>query len=653
MDTEVQQSPITTADTPFNDPTDNVDLIIRTADNVDFFVLSVLLSLQSPSSFFRQVLQGHKHTVERDGLPVLEVNEDSETFQTILLFCYPCVAPEIESVEQFLAVALALDKYCMDLAMEKFVQAVLVSPMISEQPLRVFALAVANGWKDLGEAAARNTLAMPLSQVVSDVEELNIITARHLYRLQDYHARCGKAAQIKVGEGVQHPWLSGKTSGIMFLQHDTRTCQWCTRLLDDVALKEYTYLYSHSWLTDTYLRLVNAKVLSEPRPQFDVTGGRLSKMTQAIAYKGLREMRPIVERSGARKNNQRKGHVETNARVPMEGHTGNPPAITTTDALFHDLADGVDLVIRTTDNVDFFVLSVLLSLRSPSSFFRQVLQGSKHTEERDGLPVLKVMEDSDTFRTILLFCYPYITPKIESVEQFLAVRLALDKYCMNLAMEKFVQAVLASSMISEQPLRVFALAVANGWKEIGEAAARNTLAMPLSQAISDVDELNIITARHLYCLQDYHTRCGKAAQIQAGTRGEYPWLSGKTSDLTFLRCETNNCRWCSVGKFGLIGKVGGARFFSHPWLNDTYFPMVNKKVLSEPRPQVALDDHIIDQAILASTKQCGRDHWAEIAGSQIRLLGKILAKEIDRRISEVGNTYQLRNSHLTPSFRFP
>ncbi|KAK0199431.1 hypothetical protein DFS33DRAFT_1368222 [Desarmillaria ectypa] len=34
--------------------------------------------------------------------------------------------------------------------------------------------------------------------------------------------------------------------------------------------------------------------------EFDVIGAKLSKMTQAIAYKGIREMRPIVQRSGAR-----------------------------------------------------------------------------------------------------------------------------------------------------------------------------------------------------------------------------------------------------------------------------------------------------------------------------------------------------------------
>ncbi|PBK93670.1 hypothetical protein ARMGADRAFT_1165109 [Armillaria gallica] len=309
---------------------------------------------------------------------------------------------------------------------------------------------------------------------------------------------------------------------------------------------------------------------------------------------------------------------------------------TIADAPFNDPTDNVDLVIRTADNVDFFVLSALLSLQSPSSFFRHALKDSRHTEEREGLPVLDVKDDSQIFRNILGFCYPYVAPKIESAKQIQEVGMALDKYCMDRAMERFVQAVLASSVIREQPLRVFAVAIANGWKEIGEPAARNTLAIPLNQAIPDVEELNLITGRHLYCLQDYHTRCGKAAQIPAKAGGSFPWLSEKTSGLTFLRSDnTTTCRWCGKG-IGFLVQVGGTYLYGHPWLTSTYFPLVNDMLLLEPRPQVALENDIIGQTIYASTRECSSTgSWAVAACGQIRLLGEIVAEEINRRISEV------------------
>lgn len=321
---------------------------------------------------------------------------------------------------------------------------------------------------------------------------------------------------------------------------------------------------------------------------------------------------------------------------------------TTPNAPFNDPTDNVDLVIRTADNVDFFVLSGLLSLRSPSSFFRQVLRGNTNTEERDGFPILEVKENSDIFRTILLFCYPYDTPEIKSVQQILELGAVLDKYCMDHATERFIAAVLASSVIREQPLRVFALAVVNRWKQVGEAAARNTL----DREIADVEELREINARHLYRLRDYHVRCREAAQIQAGILLPLPWLGEQTSGLQFLHHDTSKCRWCN-GRITFVAYEEDVGLYSHTWLTDTYFRLVNEKVLSSPLPQAALDDDIISQAVLASTKQCRRDQWSEIADSQIRRLGKIVAEEINRRISEVSNAKHLCNYRLTPSFRFP
>ncbi|SJL13602.1 uncharacterized protein ARMOST_17048 [Armillaria ostoyae] len=308
----------------------------------------------------------------------------------------------------------------------------------------------------------------------------------------------------------------------------------------------------------------------------------------------------------------------------------HPYPITTADPLFNDPTNDVDLVIRTADNVEFFVLSVLLTLRSPSSFFRHALKDRQHTEERKGYPVLGVKEDSQTFRDILLFCYPYVAPKIESAKQIQEVGVALDKYCMDRAMERFVQAVLASSVISEQPLRAFALAVANGWKEIGEAAARNTLDMPLSQAISDVEESDIITARHLYRLETYRAQCGKAAQIP---ESPYAQFSGKASSLTFLQTDTDHCVWCGKS-LGYLAELG-LYAYGHAWISKTYLPLVNSKLLLEPRPQVALDNDIIGQAISASIQECSLGSWASAACSQIHRLGEIVAEEIDKRISEV------------------
>ncbi|KAK0209195.1 hypothetical protein DFS33DRAFT_1272237 [Desarmillaria ectypa] len=312
------------------------------------------------------------------------------------------------------------------------------------------------------------------------------------------------------------------------------------------------------------------------------------------------------------------------------------PTVTIADPPFHDTSNFADLVIRTTDNVDFFVLKALLSLNSPSSFFRHALQASHHTEERDGFPVLEVNEDSSTFRTILFFCYPYKVPEIENFEQFMKVGMALEKYCIDNASERFFEVVLASSVIKEQPVRVFSMAVAHGWKDLAKTAARNTLAVSLEPEV-EFEELKHINALQHLRLRAYHRNCENAVRdlyIRRVLGTEMLWLGGHSSAGLEFVWDHGSCKWCRKPLSLSIQIVQGHIHQTHRWLGD-YLDSVGAHALQRPWPDIALDEDIILQTIAASTSECGSDKWAKIAASQIRLLGKRLAEEMNKRISEV------------------
>ncbi|SJL13606.1 uncharacterized protein ARMOST_17052 [Armillaria ostoyae] len=303
---------------------------------------------------------------------------------------------------------------------------------------------------------------------------------------------------------------------------------------------------------------------------------------------------------------------------------------TTADAPFNDPTDCVDLVIRTVDNVDFFVLSGLLSLKSPSSFFRQVLQSGHHTEERDGFPILEVKEDGETFRIILLLCYPYAPPKIKSVEQLVAVGKALDKYCMDHAWKRFAQTVITSSLIKEQTLRIFAHAVVNGWRVLGEAAAKDALSIPLDDPEAELEDLNYINTLQYIRLRNYHRKCRQTAQDVLLKPKAAPWLEGKASELLFPNYSTDRCRWCG-GRLGCWLPSPG--FYTHPWVTD-YHTAVKAEMLRRPHPETVLDEAIIADAVTNSISQCPKEEWKKIAISQVRLWGNFLMEEIDKQISQ-------------------
>ncbi|KAK0234108.1 hypothetical protein IW262DRAFT_1290998 [Armillaria fumosa] len=283
--------------------------------------------------------------------------------------------------------------------------------------------------------------------------------------------------------------------------------------------------------------------------------------------------------------------------------TAQPHNTITADAPFNDPTDSVDLVIRTADNTDFFVLSGLLSLKSPSSFFRHVLRTNQYTEERDGLPVLEVKEDGGTFRIILLLCYPYASPEIKSIKQLAEVGTALEKYCMDNAMERFVQTVLASSLIREQAVQVFVHAVANGWKILGEAAAKHKLAIPLDTE-TPFEDLKRIDAFQYASLRDYHRLCNIAVKVIRPTASSMPWLEGKESEVPILLFGTQ-CRLCRQ-QLAQSWRIGERNFAAHSWL-----------------------------AAAKSISQCNSAQWAKNAGSHILQFATLVAEEIDRSIAQV------------------
>ena len=92
--------------------------------------------------------------------------------------------------------------------------------------------------------------------------------------------------------------------------------------------------------------------------------------------------------------------------------------------------------MRSSDNIDFRVFKLFLSLASP--FFGalfdipQPIEENGDQEIKDRLAVIPVTEDSKTLDTLLRFCYPCTLvddPNIEVLKNGTDVLEAARKYC--------------------------------------------------------------------------------------------------------------------------------------------------------------------------------------------------------------------------------
>ena len=116
-----------------------------------------------------------------------------------------------------------------------------------------------------------------------------------------------------------------------------------------------------------------------------------------------------------------------------------------------------DIVLCSSDNVDFRVFKLFLSLASPvfETLFviPQPVEESEGQEIRDGLAVVPVAEDSKTLHALLHFCYPYTLaddPKL--LQDALDVLNAAKKYSLDAIETKARQAIANPKILEVEPL---------------------------------------------------------------------------------------------------------------------------------------------------------------------------------------------------------
>lgn len=138
----------------------------------------------------------------------------------------------------------------------------------------------------------------------------------------------------------------------------------------------------------------------------------------------------------------------------------NSSVARTADTPFDNADADANIVLRTSDGVDFYIYKVILSLASPffKSMFslKQPTSPSSAPSSLEGLPIIDVQESSRTLDLLLRLCYPITDPVIQSMEDIGDVLEAAMKYDMDQP-KKLMKALFRDSS-TEQPLQAFVVA---------------------------------------------------------------------------------------------------------------------------------------------------------------------------------------------------
>ncbi|KAF9813663.1 hypothetical protein IEO21_05434 [Rhodonia placenta] len=168
--------------------------------------------------------------------------------------------------------------------------------------------------------------------------------------------------------------------------------------------------------------------------------------------------------------------------------------------------DDADVILRSSDNVDFHVYKVVL--RMVSGIFHDLFSIPQplHPHPNDihperGIPLIPVPEDGKTLDCLLRLCYPTPDPEaVDDVDLLAAVFTAARKYDMEDAASRMKKSILqlgTDASLHERTIRIYAKAIQLGLEDVAHAAAHASTSW---QTFNYVAELDNITAGALYRL---------------------------------------------------------------------------------------------------------------------------------------------------------
>jgi BTB/POZ domain len=179
----------------FNDPYG--DVILRSADLVDFRVYRLFLSKGSPvfdDMFCSPTPVVANGTEIKDGTQIVAMEEQASVIGALLQLCYPMEDPIIETLVELKPVLQAMIKYQMDGARNLWIKRMLV-PIVEREPWAVYATALTLGriscnyrMEDEARHAARSIVRLPAGGPL--VKEMCMISGADYHRLLQYRRKC-------------------------------------------------------------------------------------------------------------------------------------------------------------------------------------------------------------------------------------------------------------------------------------------------------------------------------------------------------------------------------------------------------------------------------------------------------------------------------
>ncbi|KZV70851.1 hypothetical protein PENSPDRAFT_651154 [Peniophora sp. CONT] len=285
------------------------------------------------------------------------------------------------------------------------------------------------------------------------------------------------------------------------------------------------------------------------------------------------------------------------------------------------IAADADIILRSTDSVDFKAHRQVLRIASPvfADMFTLPEGPSRIVpdqgifmldEHKDGLVVVYMPEDEKALHLLLFYCYPLLEPipEIKDLEELAVAARIVNKYQLTRRPE---HAELLLRFVKQSPYRAYAMALTYRMPLAARKAARETVALrDVPAELSP--EFNSLTAFDVLRLENFRKECIQEMKAIMNnfswmTRADFPFATRPDPTTVVpnpnageIFCGNPACPTLhSQGMYMSIILRNGVRILCKPWL-ETYLRTLSRDFAAHPVTSAATDFNTILPAYLAA-----------------------------------------------------
>jgi len=399
-------------------------------------------------------------------LPVVQLPESGKILRHLLTFILPVFPATLPNHEETMELLSAAQKYQMESVLLHIRGSIARQnplPTHLEPALHIYALAQKYGLRPEALQSARIILKHPMT--IEDLEDkLDIMPGASLYELWKYYERVRTILALDLTE-FRESGARGMLTGLR-----------CTELSSSQI---------PGWVDQYIVSVGNAPNLFDPL-EFNIAmtrhiknGGKSGCECGSISSQTIHEfweaLVSVVNGS----------FEKAESGLSLVQERDDPPVQINSTASPPDTFDVLDanLIIRSSDLVDFRVHKPLLAMASPVFKDLLSLPQPSDSESVDGLPMVQLSEDSDLLNTLVSMLYPLHPVIPKSYEKVLYLLAACQKYEMAVVQSSIRAEVGQGEFPAPKGAEAFSayvIASSKGLIPEMENAARQTLDQPMT-----------------------------------------------------------------------------------------------------------------------------------------------------------------------------